>query len=162
MCEGSNFSIPCQYLLSCLWFKQWMWHPSGCEVVSHCGFDLHFTLESYFIFQILCTAWFLLTDVLSIQTSVPSQKVCIYSNGFKAEGREIKKADFKIFLGFAFLRHSIRQIPPSSSFRVELSFKYIFWLINRNFDIGDKIPTLWLSTLKEKLKSDLYIYFKVQ
>lgn len=95
-------------------------------------FDLRFTSEWYLIFQILFTAGFLFIDVLSIQNFSFPSKVRIHSNGFKAEGREVKKADFKMVLVFVYLRHSIRHIPLSSSFRVELSFKYILWLMNNN------------------------------
>lgn len=38
--EGSNFSLPTLVIFYFLFF--YSSHPSGCKVLSYCGFDLHF------------------------------------------------------------------------------------------------------------------------
>ena len=40
--EGSNVSYPHQHLTSLFFYSS---HLSGCEVVSHCGFDFYFPNE---------------------------------------------------------------------------------------------------------------------
>ena len=40
VCEDVDFSTSSQIIVT-IWFFN-SGHPSGCEIVSHCGFDLHF------------------------------------------------------------------------------------------------------------------------
>lgn len=89
--------------------------------------------------RFLCETWLLFTSVLSVQTSVPSQKyasiaMCLKQKAEKLKKKKERKKISKGIWGVVFLRHSISQIPPSISFRVKLRFKYIFWLISRNFE----------------------------
>lgn len=66
----------------------------------------------------------------------------------KQKVEKSKKADFKIFLVFVFLRHNIRQIPLSISLRMELNFKYVLGLIDRNFDMREVTLTLIICFVK--------------
>ena len=86
--EGSNFSTSSpQIVISCLLYYA---HPSMCEVVTHCGFDLHFLTANsvkasfhvlignfYKLYwkmcvQILCplTTWVTYLFIIELQESV--------------------------------------------------------------------------------------------
>ena len=69
MYEGSNFSTSSQILvIASLFYDS---HPNGCEVIFHCGFDLHFIynyqlLECIFHVHIGC--------------GISSSKKCLFKN----------------------------------------------------------------------------------
>ena len=51
MFEGSIFSLSSSTLIFCFFD---LGHPSGCEVVSHCGFDLHFLMTNLVEHLFIC------------------------------------------------------------------------------------------------------------
>ena len=55
MCEGCNFSISLTtFVLICRFDYN---HPSGCEVISHCGFNLHYPDGWFFFNMDVFTRW---------------------------------------------------------------------------------------------------------
>ena len=70
--EGSNFSISLTTLvIVCLFYYR---HPNRCEVVSHCGFDMHFPDGQWcwVFFHELIGHLYILFEVIYIQTICPS------------------------------------------------------------------------------------------
>lgn len=53
--ESSNPSVSSLALVTICLFDYS--HPTGCEVVSHCGFDLHFPDDNGLLILMLFVAW---------------------------------------------------------------------------------------------------------
>ena len=70
--EGSNFSIPLPTLV--IWLSDYR-HPSGCEVVSHFGFDCISLITNDVEHQFIC-----LLMIYSFFRKMPSQILCLFLN----------------------------------------------------------------------------------
>ena len=69
MYEGSNFSTSSQILvIASLFYDS---HPNGCEVIFHCGFDLHF-INNYQLLECIFH--------VHIGCGISSSKKCLFKN----------------------------------------------------------------------------------